>query len=103
MPELPEVEGFRRAFERHAAGKRVLRVRGDESIARNATIAQINGALRDRTFGTPERVGKWLVARAEGPAVLLHFGMTGDILWERDDHPHDRLSFEFDDGVLRYR
>jgi formamidopyrimidine-DNA glycosylase len=103
VPELPEVEGFRRAFERHAAGKRVRRVHGDQSIARNATIREIDRALRGRTFEPPQRAGKWLIARAGGPAVLLHFGMTGDILWERKDHPHDRLSFDFDDGTLRYR
>ena len=60
-----------------------------DRIVRNATIEDIDRALRGRAFATPERVGKWLIARAAGPAVLLHFGMTGDILWERDNHPDD--------------
>lgn len=103
MPELPDVEGFRRTFERHASGKRVRSVRGDPTIVRNASLNEVDRALSGRSFAPPQRIGKWLICRAEGPAVLLHFGMTGDILWLTDEHPHDRLVFVFDDGELRYR
>src|SRR5438445_4392962 len=103
MPELPEIEAFRRTFERHGAGKRILTVRGDPAIVRNATPRAVARALKGRSFEPPARIGKWLICRAEGPAVLLHFGMTGDILWTDEEHPHDRLVFAFDDGQLRYR
>lgn len=103
MPELPDVEGFRRFFERHAAGKRVLSIRGDPAIVRNASPRAINRLIKGRAFAPPERIGKWLICRAAGPAVLFHFGMTGDFLWTRDAHPHDRLVIVFDDGELRYR
>src|SRR5262245_50111367 len=103
MPELPDVEGFRRFFEEHAAGKRVRTVRGDPAIVRNASPRAIDRALKGRSFITTERIGKWLICRAEGPAVLFHFGMTGDFLWNDDAHPHDRLVISFDDGELRYR
>lgn len=32
MPELPDVEGFRRTFRRHAAGKRVAGVEAGKEI-----------------------------------------------------------------------
>src|SRR5207248_9938796 len=57
-------------------------------------------------FARPERQGKLLICPTEGgPALLLHFGMTGQFVWSEHGsrHPHDRLGLEFDDGVLRYR
>ncbi len=103
MPELPDVEGFRRFFEQHATGKPVRRVRGDPAIVRNASVRAIDRAFAGRSFATPDRIGKWLICRAEGPALLFHFGMTGDLLWSSDPHPHDRLVIVFEDGELRYR
>ena len=103
MPELPDVEGFRRFFEKHASGKLVRRVKGDPAIVRTASIRTINRAIAGHSFAPPQRHGKWLICRAGGPAILFHFGMTGDFLWESETHPHDRLVISFDDGELRYR
>ncbi|MFY9588290.1 MAG: DNA-formamidopyrimidine glycosylase family protein [Actinomycetota bacterium] len=104
MPELPDVEGFRRFFEKHATAKPIRRVRGDPAIVRNASPRSIDRAIAGRTFETPDRIGKWLICRVAGPAVLFHFGMTGDFLWDGgEEHPHDRLVIVFDDGELRYR
>lgn len=62
--------------------------------------------LARRTFERPERKGKWLICPTEEPVLLLHFGMTGDLLWwgdGREDHPHDRMQISFEDGTLVYR
>ncbi|HJP65748.1 MAG TPA: DNA-formamidopyrimidine glycosylase family protein [Actinomycetota bacterium] len=107
MPELPDVEAYRRFFRRHAAGKRVRSVGADPTILRNISPQRLSRALRGRTFEEPDRHGKWLVAWTDGPALLLHFGMTGDLIWSGDEpqrHRHDRLWLGLDDGgELRYR
>jgi formamidopyrimidine-DNA glycosylase len=107
MPELPDVEAYRRFFRRHAAGKRVRTVGADPTILRNTTPQRLSRALRGRRFEDPDRHGKWLVAWTDGPALLLHFGMTGDLIWSGDEperHRHDRLWLGLDDGgELRYR
>ena len=107
MPELPDVEGFRRTFQKHAAGKLVRAVRWiDRSMLRDTTQQRVARALKGRRFARPERQGKLLICPTEdGPALLLHFGMTGQFVWGEQGtrHPHDRLGLEFDDGVLRYR
>ncbi|MBI4261494.1 MAG: Fpg/Nei family DNA glycosylase [Actinobacteria bacterium] len=108
MPELPDVEEYRRFFARHAAGRSVRRVVvPDATIVRNATPRALDRALRGRTFEEPDRHGKWLVAWTDGPALLLHFGMTGDLVWsaiEPERHRHDRVILELDGGdELRYR
>jgi formamidopyrimidine-DNA glycosylase len=107
VPELPDVEHFRRFLARHAEGARIERVvTTDPQILRNATPDQLDRAVRGHRFEEPERHGKWLVAWTTGPAVLVHFGMTGDLRWSSGHdgrHPHDRVIFETDRGELRYR
>ena len=107
MPELPEVEAYRRFFAEHAEGRTVLAVDVlDPALVRNAAPGDVGGALTGRRFEEPGRHGKWLVCPAAGPTLLFHFGMTGDLVWsgdEPDRHRHDRLVLVFEDGELRYR
>lgn len=107
MPELPDVEAYRRFFAEHAAGRTVRRLEADPDIVRNATPTSLDRALRGRRFAEPERYGKWLIAWTDGPALLFHFGMTGSFVWSGDvpdRHRHDRLFVELaEGGELRYR
>jgi formamidopyrimidine-DNA glycosylase len=107
VPELPDVEHFRRTFAGIAAGRRVEEVLvTDPGILRNVGAPELDRALRGRRFRQPERRGKWLIAGTDGPSLLLHFGMTGDVLGApdaRDRHPHDRVILVLDVGELRYR
>ena len=107
MPELPEVEAYRRFFAEHARDRTVLAVDVlDPSIVRNAVPDDVGRLLTGHRFEEPGRHGKWLVCPADGPTLLFHFGMTGDLVWsghEPDRHRHDRLVLVFDEGELRYR
>jgi formamidopyrimidine-DNA glycosylase len=107
MPELPEVEHDRRVLAEQAAGRLIERtVTTDPGILRNASPTALDRALRGHRFEEPERHGKWLLAWTTGPAVLIHFGMTGDLIpadGPEGRHRHDRVIFELDRGELRYR
>jgi formamidopyrimidine-DNA glycosylase len=104
LPELPDVEGFRREFAAHAAGRTVREVVSvDASMLRDTRPETLRGALRGRRFGEPGRVGKLLICQTDGPTLLLHFGMTGSLQWEERPHPHDRLVLRLDRGQLHYR
>lgn len=107
MPELPDVEAFRRRFARHAIGRTIGEVVvTDPGILRNVTAHELNDALHGRRFDEPERRGKWLIAWTDGPSPLIHFGMTGDIEWAGSAdgrHRHDRVIFVLDRGEIRYR
>jgi formamidopyrimidine-DNA glycosylase len=107
VPELPDVEQFRRTFARGSAGQRVAEiVVTDPGILRDVTAPELDGALRGHRFEEPERRGKWLIAWTDGPALVLHFGMTGDIVLAPDPvgrHPHDRVIVVLDQAELRYR
>ncbi|WKE70591.1 Fpg/Nei family DNA glycosylase [Streptomyces sp. WP-1] len=126
MPELPDVEGFRRVLESCARGRVVRRVEvRDTGVLHGVGARGLRAALEGRRFAEPERRGKWLLARTDGPTLLLHFGMTGLLLCADpaapdvapdnpaapdvapDDDPaeaHDRVLFTLDDGHrLHYR
>ena len=107
MPELPDVEGFRRHLARHAEGRRIERVEVlDAEIVRNRRPQGLGRALKGRRFAAPRRHGKWLIAPIGEVELLLHFGMTGELRWSRergDRHRHDRVVFVCEGGELRYR
>lgn len=88
-------------------GRRIEQVvTTDPAILRGISPVSFDRALRGNRFEEPERHGKWLLAWTTGPAVLMHFGMTGDLGWGRDAggrHRHDRVVFVTDGGELRYR
>lgn len=107
MPELPDVEHARGILSRSATGRRIERVvTTDPGILRNTDAENLDRALGGHRFEEPERHGKWLLAWTTGPALLIHFGMTG-LLVPADGpdgrHRHDRVIIELDRGELRYR
>ena len=106
MPELPDVEGFRRFLARHAEGQKISRVDvADVALVRNRTARAFERALAGRRFGAPGRHGKWLIAPVGEVEVLMHFGMTGALAWSDNPqgrHRHDRVTFICEGGELRY-
>jgi formamidopyrimidine-DNA glycosylase len=106
MPELPDVEGFRRVLAEHAGDRiRSVEVR-DAGVLRGVSGRRLGDALRGHRFEEPRRRGKWLIAPAEGPVLILHFGMTGSLSWHpagEPEHRHDRVVWRFDGGELRFR
>jgi formamidopyrimidine-DNA glycosylase len=109
MPELPDVEGFRRVFESCAKGRIVRRVVvRDLGVLRGISAQALARALEGRRFTGARRHGKWLFACTEEDATLVfHFGMTGSLVCaEPDDEveAHDRVLLKLtDDRQLRYR
>jgi formamidopyrimidine-DNA glycosylase len=104
MPELPDVEGFKRYLKRHAGGRRVQRVEVlDRTMLRNATAPAFGRAVTGHQLARPRRHGKWLLCDAGDATVLMHFGMTGLLKWGEEAHAHDRIVFSFADGRLSYR
>ncbi|MDF3288148.1 Fpg/Nei family DNA glycosylase [Streptomyces silvisoli] len=107
MPELPDVEGFRRVLAAHGQGRRIADVKvADPGVLHGVSARGLRRELVGRRLGAPERHGKWLIARTDAPVLLFHFGMTGALVpCTPDDppHPHDRVVFVLDGGELRFR
>ncbi len=107
MPELPDVEGFKRVLAKSALRKTIDRVAVND--------ARILGKLSARTFVSrlqgarlieAKRYGKHLMAHLDrGGWLTLHFGMTGALQFVRkpDEPPFTRVRLDFaDDGSLAY-
>src|SRR6266849_2814420 len=96
MPELPEVEMFARYFARHALGQPITRIRVlDSRILGTRSLRPLIG----HSFLRVQRHGKHLFADAGDLWLRLHFGMTGDLAYYRDDAPRfARVIFDFDNG-----
>jgi formamidopyrimidine-DNA glycosylase len=107
VPELPDVEGFRRVLADNAKGRPVKAVAvADRGMVRNRTPQALGRALKGRRFREPQRHGKWVLAPIGDVTVLIHFGMTGLLDWVDDGgerHRHDRVVFVCRGGELRYR
>lgn len=77
----------------------------DPGILRNTTAKAFARRLTGHRFAAPRRHGKWLVLPTDGPALLIHSGMTGRPYYAPDgaDHdPYERLVVSLDRGELRY-
>ncbi|HEX9500640.1 MAG TPA: DNA-formamidopyrimidine glycosylase family protein, partial [Thermoanaerobaculia bacterium] len=91
-----------RYFARYALGQPVTRIRVlDARILGCRSLRPLVG----RSFLRVHRHGKHLFADAEGVWLRLHFGMTGDLAYYRDDPPRfARVIFDFDSGAhLAYK
>lgn len=106
MPELPDVEGFRRELGKTLPGRRIRHVAvRDPGILRNTTARGLARRLDGRRFATPRRHGKWLILPTDGPTLLVHSGMTGHPYYAANDAEpvgYERLVVSLDKGELRY-
>lgn len=106
MPELPDVEGYRRNLASSLPGRRIRDVDvRDAGVLRNTTPRTLGRHLKGHRFTDPRRHGKWLILPTEGPTLLVHSGMTGRPYYAADDEPEqglERLVIGLDRGQLRY-
>jgi formamidopyrimidine-DNA glycosylase len=101
LPELPEVEVVRAGLAPAAAGARVDRVRVLEprSLRRHPGPSEdFVDRLTGATFAEPQRRGKfmWIPVVSTGSttetALVVHLGMSGQVLLRDPDAPLDRLT-----------
>jgi formamidopyrimidine-DNA glycosylase len=116
MPELPEVEGFKRIAEGSLVGKRIVRARFlDDWMLKETSPWTASRRLKGRTVSSVDRRGKMLAiftvplgGKPDAPVLALHFGMTGRPVVVDDPgtpvHAWDRVILDLDDSrQFRYR
>ena len=100
MPELPDVEIFKRYLDATSLHQRIhdVDVR-NKYILKDITAPALARGLKGRLFESSRRHGKHLFVRADGKIWLrLHFGMTGSLDYFKDDKQasrHARVIFVF--------
>lgn len=103
MPELPDVEGYRRLAELHALGRSVAQVHvPDTGSLKGASPATLERRLGGETVQACHRRGKVLfLAFSQGVTLAMHFGTNGALRHvPNGQHPpsYTRVLLEFGDG-----
>ncbi|CAA9259533.1 MAG: Formamidopyrimidine-DNA glycosylase [uncultured Adhaeribacter sp.] len=94
MPELPEVETYRRYFSQTALGQTVVSFTAQDPNRQLTTdYDTLQQALKGVTFTDTHRIGKhFLITLSSGKVLVLHFGMTGDLAYYRDEEDTPRFA-----------
>ncbi len=109
MPELPEVEVVRRGLDAHVTGRLIeaVELRGARVARRHLPGAEdLAARLAGREVSAARRRGKYLWLDLGPDALLLHLGMSGQLLVEEasaPDEKHLHARFTFADGGPQLR
>jgi formamidopyrimidine-DNA glycosylase len=103
MPELPDVELFKRHLDSTCQGRTIRQVTvNDARILSGITASELSRRLRGVRLAESRRHGKYLMVGLDPPGCLtLHFGMNGSLkhFTEGENDPlHDRVRFDFADN-----
>lgn len=108
MPELPEVETFRRYFERTSLNKRISSVSSIDGLLLKdkQDPKSLAKELENRLLAGSGRHGKYLfLITSDSKYLIIHFGMTGYLAYLKDgqDIPrYTRLLLGFGDSSLAF-
>jgi formamidopyrimidine-DNA glycosylase len=102
MPELPDVETFRRYFDATSLHQKIEAVRVEAArLLSGIRFADLERSLVGDQFLSSQRVGKYLFGELKASWMVFHFGMTGSFRYFRDpaDEPaHTGVLIRFDNG-----
>jgi formamidopyrimidine-DNA glycosylase len=102
MPELPEVETYRRYLEATSLHQTITGLYVEDHKLLTTDYGTLSKALIGNHFTGTQRIGKHLfVLTARQPVMIMHFGMTGSLAYYRDveDTPRfARIVFHFASG-----
>ena len=104
MPELPDVEVYKRYLDRTALHKKVDSARiFDDKVVKDVTARTLQRRVKNRTFASSRRRGKHLFVGlgADEGWLGMHFGMTGYLHYykeEPDTPEYTRVRFRLANG-----
>jgi formamidopyrimidine-DNA glycosylase len=82
VPELAEVEAYRRLAEAGAVGRRIVAVDAPDAwyLKGGLSSSDLESALVGRRITEARRIGKLLLLDTDGPTLGLRFGMSGRLI-----------------------
>ena len=103
MPELPDVEMFKRYLDATSLHQRIDDIGGRNAyVLKDTSPRELARELKGRHFESSRRHGKHLFVRADDEILLrLHFGMTGSLQYLKKSEQvprHTRVLFVFAKG-----
>lgn len=94
MPELPEVEQYKKLFDKNALNKQISDVKIlNKRMLQDVTEKELKGKLTGKKFVDSIRRGKYFFAEVKDSGwLILHFGMTGELLYLTEDEEEPKYS-----------
>lgn len=89
MPELPEVETFKRYFNHTSLHQQLEKVScKTASLVKKVSCRKLNQILSGKEFSNSYRRGKFLIAKVKGSNynIVFHFGMTGSLQYGKKEN-----------------
>jgi formamidopyrimidine-DNA glycosylase len=105
VPELPDVEVFKRYLDATALKQRIKRVSvKNRTVLRHIAPQAISRNLKGRKLESSLRHGKFLFGRLDkNGSIVFHFGMTGFLKYFKDkaeEPKHTRVRMDFSNGCF---
>lgn len=101
MPELPDVEVLREYCRQNVLDRKIDRLTIKNSRVMKSSPSTLRKHLEGTVFRQAGRHEKYLFFGTDKRELVLHFGMTGRVMF-MDEHPekldHSPLVIDFDDG-----
>jgi len=103
MPELPDVEVFRRYLDSTSLHRRIKEVQvHTRNMVEGTPLWRLKATLEGHAFQSTDRHGKYLFAAMDNKNwLVLRFGMTGFLKYFKDlekNPPHERMLLTFYNG-----
>ena len=98
MPELPEVETFKRYLDKTSLKQLIKKVIVTDNRILKIDESYLKQSLEDKRFESSIRHGKYLFVSLKPRYLIMHFGMTGDLEYynKKVDQPKfSKVIFQF--------
>ncbi|MFW9866444.1 MAG: DNA-formamidopyrimidine glycosylase [Candidatus Thorarchaeota archaeon] len=99
MPELPEVETFKRYLDKTSLNKVVKKVKIIDNRILNIEVSDLRKLVIGKKFESSTRHGKYLLVSLGEKYLVMHFGMTGDLEYynnEEEEPKYSKVVFKFE-------
>ena len=101
MPELPEVETFKRYLDKTSLKHLIKDIQVTDNRILNTEESHLKDSLNGKRFESSIRHGKYLLVYLKPRYLIMHFGMSGDLEYydNKNDPPKfSKVIFQFDNG-----
>ena len=101
MPELPEVETFKRYLDKTSLHQDIKNIRVTDIRILNTEKNNLISTLKGKRFESTIRHGKYLLVYLKPGYLVMHFGMSGDLEYfdSKEELPKfSKVVFKFTNG-----
>ena len=106
MPELAEVETFKSYFDKTSLHQKIIDIIIKDNRILNTDPDNFKSTLLNKKFNSTIRHGKYLFVKLNSTALIIHFGMTGDLSYfkySKNLPPYSKVIFKFENrNALSY-